>query len=166
MMEAVERKRGVPYARVWTMQGTPVAPADLDDALTGRGFLPGFTNPDGTSAPLSEVGLAEARFVVGEPGFRVVSLSSSRGNGCEVAVQTATVDDLPDDYQARRAVPKPRLVYVLEAGGPGNSDRNLCENLAEVLMVLANGAVEIGGLGVKGNRPVLRTTRWLGTVKS
>lgn len=161
-----ERKRGIPYAHVFTTQSNPVLPADLADALTARGFVPGFTDTESASAPLSEAGLAEARFIVGEPGFRVLSLSSSRGFGCRITVQPATAEDLPDDYQARRAVPKPRLVYVLEAGGPGNSDRNLCENIAEALMVLTNGVVEIGGLGVKGNRPVVHATRWLGTVRA
>jgi hypothetical protein len=160
-----ERPRGIPYAHVFTNRGEPVLPADLADALTDRGFIPGFSDPDGEHAPLAEAGLAEARFTPGEAGFRIISLSSGKGRGCVVKVQAATADDLPDDYLARRAVPKPRLVYLLDAGGPGNSDRNLCENLAEALMMLTNGVVEIGGLGVKGNKPVLHTTRWLGTVR-
>ena len=160
-----ERPRGIAYARVFTTRTEPVLPADLADALTDRGFVPGFTDPEGAGAPLSEAGLADARFEVGAPGFRVISLSSSRGFGCRVAARAATADDLPDDPVARRAVPRPRLVYLLDAGGPGNSDRNLCENLAEALMLLTNGAVEIGGLGVKGNRPVVYATSWLGTVK-
>jgi hypothetical protein len=41
----------------------------------------------------------------------------------------------------------------VDAGGPGNSDRALCENIAETIMLLTGGLVEIGGLGVKGNRP-------------
>ena len=160
-----ERPRGVAYARVFTTHAAPALPADLADALTARGFVPGFTDPDGKTAPLSEAGLADARFVPDAPGFRVISLSSSRGFGCRVAVETASAADLPDNYQARRAVSKPRLVYRLEAGGPGNSDRNLAENIAEALMTLTNGAVEIGGLGVKGNRPVVHTTRWLGALR-
>ena len=160
-----ERPRGVPYARVFTTNATPVLPADLADALTARGFVPGFTDPDGATAPLSEAGLADARFAPDAPGFRVLSLSSSKGFGCRVTLRAATAADLPDDYQARRAVPKPRLVYLLDAGGPGNSDRNLTENIAEALMILSNGVVEIGGLGVKGNRPVVHTTRWLGSVR-
>jgi hypothetical protein len=56
-------------------------------------------------------------------------------------------------------------MYHLEAAGPSNSDRNLTEGLAETLMILTNGAVEIGGLGTKGNRPVVHTSRWLGAVR-
>jgi hypothetical protein len=162
---APERPRGVPYARIFTTRAAPVLPSELADALTDRGFVPGFTDPEGAGAPLSEAGLGEARFTPGEPGFRVISLSSSRGFGCQIAVEEATAADLPDDPVARRAVPRPRLVYVLEGGGPGNSDRNLCENLAEALMLMTNGVVWIGGLGVKGNRPVVHATSWLGTIK-
>ena len=165
-METVtERKRGIPYAYVFTTDGTPVLPAEIADALTARGFVPGFTDPEGTSAPLSETGLAEARFTIDGPGFRAISLSSSRGEGCHIAVQRASAEELPDEYLLRRAVPKPKLVYVLDAGGPGNSDRNLCENIAEALMARTNGAVVIGGLGVKGNKPVVHTTNWLGTIR-
>src|SRR5204863_5765713 len=42
---AAERPRNVAYARVWTAQRVPVLPADLADALYGRGFMPGFTDP-------------------------------------------------------------------------------------------------------------------------
>ena len=160
-----ERPRGVPYARIFTTQTTPVLPADLADALTARGFLPGFSDPDGAAAPLSEAGLADARFEVDGPGFRVINLSSSRGGGCRVTVRPATPADQPDDVWMRRAVPRPRLMYLLDAAGPSNSDRNLTENMAEALMVLTNGAVEIGGLGVKGNRPVVHTSRWVGSIK-
>lgn len=160
-----ERARGVPYARIFTTQAEPILPADLTDALTARGFVPGIADAEANRPALAEAGLAEARFTLGASGYRVISLSSSKGFGCRVAVQAASADDLPDDYLARRAVPRPRLCYTLEAGGPGNSDRNLCENLAEALMVLTNGVVEIGGLGVKGNRPVLHATRWLGTIR-
>ena len=161
-----ERKRGVPYARVWTARRETLFLAEIADALTARGFVPGFTNPEGTSAPLSEVGLAEVRLAAGEPGYRVISLASSKGGGCRIAVREATPEDGPEDYLARRAVPKPRLIYLLEAGGPSNSDRHLSEHLAEVLMVLANGAVEIGGLGTKGNKPVVHTNNWLGTIRA
>jgi hypothetical protein len=158
--------RGVPYARVFTAQATPVLPADLADALTGRGFVPGFSDPDNKTAPLQEAGLAEARFTVGDSGYRILSLSSSRGDGCRIAVRAASADDLPDDYLARRTVARPKLVYLLLAGGPGNSDRNLCENIAEALLLLTSGLVEIAGRGVRGgNRPTLYNSFWLGSIR-
>jgi len=163
---AAERPRNIAYARVWTAQREPVLPADLADALYGRGFMPGFTDPEGIAAPVAEAGLADARFAPGGDGFRVISLTSSRGAGCCVAVNTASEADLPDDYRARRAVPRPRLVYVLEAGGPSHSDRNLCENLAEALLLMTGGLVEIGGLGTKGNRLVLYSSSWIGAIKA
>lgn len=160
-----ERPRGVAYAFIWTTQPDPVLPADLADALVARGFIPGFTNDAATDAPLSEAGLADARLAINGASYRIVSLSSSRGLGCRVAIQSSDESDLPDDYLARRAVRRPRLVYVLEAGGPGNSDRTLCENLAESLLMATSGVVQIGGLGTKGNRPVLHTTAWLGSIR-
>jgi len=160
-----ERRRNIPYARIWTAQREPLAVADLADALTDRGFAPGFSDPEGETPALSEAGLAEARLEPGGPGFRVLNLGSGRGGGCYLFIVETDPAAPPDDYLARRAVPKPRLVYHLEASGPSNSDRNLTENLAEVLMLLANGAVEIGGLGTKGNRPVIHTNRWLGSIR-
>jgi len=158
--------RGVPYARIFTAQGTPVLPADLADALTGRGFVPGFTDPAGKTAPLHEAGLADARLVAGEEGYRIISLSSSRGNGCRIAVRETQTADLPDDYMARRTVPRPKLVYLLLAGGPGNSDRNLCENIAEALLLMTSGLVEIAGRGVRGgNRSTLYNSFWLGSMR-
>lgn len=159
------RPRGVAYARVLTAQTTPITPADIADALYDRGFMPGVTDLEATTAALSEAGLADAAFTVGG-GFRFISLSSSKGNGCRVTLETATADDLPDDYIARRTVPHPRMVYFLEAGGPSNSDRNLCEHVAEIIFLLANGLVEIGGLGTKGNRPILHNRTWLGKIKA
>ena len=159
--------RGVSFARVFTGRSTPILPADLADALTGRGFVPGFTDPEGKNAAWQEAGLADARFTLGGEGYRVVSLSSSRGDGCKIMVRETTVDELPDDYLARRAVPKPRLVYLVMAGGPGNSDRNLCENIAESLMILTDGLAEIGGRGPKGgNRPELHNSFWLGSLRT
>jgi hypothetical protein len=158
--------RGVPYARVFTAQGTPILPADLADALTGRGFVPGFSDPDKKTAPLQEAGLADARFVAGDDGFRIISLSSSRGEGCRLVVRETNMSELPDDYLARRTVPKPRLVYLLLAGGPGNSDRNLCENIAESLLLMTNGLVQIAGRGVRGgNRATLFDAFWLGSIR-
>ena len=158
--------RGVPIARVWTAQREPLLPADLSDLLYGRGFMPAFTDPEGTKAALADAGLADARFGLEDDGYRVINLTSSKGGGCRVWVRASNKEDLPNDYIARRTVPSPRLVYHLEAGGPGNSDRNLCENIAETLMIETNGLVEIAGLGVKGNRPALRHTAWLGAIKA
>ncbi len=159
------RPRNIPYARIWTHQAAPLSLSDIEVALTDRGFVPGFSDPDNTTSPLSEAGLAEANLETGAPGYRVISLSSSRGGGCRIFVTAADSQTPPDEYLAKRAVPKPRLVYHLEAAGPSNSDRNLTEGLAETLMILTNGAVEIGGLGTKGNRSVVHTSRWLGAVR-
>ncbi len=160
------RPRGVAYARVWTAQSEPLTPAQITDELYGRGFAPGVTDENATRPALADAGLADARFIVGGEGFRFLNLSSSKGNGCVVTVATATAADLPDDYLSRRTVPHPKLVYRLEAGGPSNSDRNLCENLAETLFLLAEGLVEIGGLGTKGNRPNIYHRTWLGKIKA
>jgi hypothetical protein len=160
------RPRGVAYARVFTGQREPIHPADLSEALYGRGFLPGFTDPEAKTPPLADAGLADARFTPGSEGYRILSMTSSRGNGCTIRVDDCTEADLPDEYLARRAVPRPRLVYLIEAGGLSHSDRNLCENMAEALMLQTNGLVVIGGLGVKGNRPRLYTTSWIGSIKA
>lgn len=158
--------RGVPFARIYTAQNAPILPAVLADALDGRGFVPGFTDPDNTTAPLNESGLADAVFTVGDLGYRIISLSSSRGNGCRIAVRETSAEELPDDYMARRSVPKPKLLYLLMAGGASNSDRNLCENIAEAVMLLTDGLVEIGGRGSKsGNRPELYDSFWLGSIR-
>lgn len=163
---AAPRPRGVAFARIWTAQTEPVTPALVSDELFGRGFVPGvITDPTGEAAALSDAGLADARFTVGGDGIRFVSLSSSKGSGSLVRAHESSESDLPDDYLARRTVHRPRLVYHVEAGGPGNSDRNLCENIAEVLMLLTSGVVELGGLGVKGNRPQLYASRWVGTIR-
>jgi hypothetical protein len=159
-------KRGVPYARVFTAQSEPILPAVLADALEGRGFVPGFTDPAGETPALQDAGLADARFTVGGEGYRIVSLSSSRGEGCQIMVRATSADQLPDDYLARRTVPKPKLVYLLRGGGLSNSDRNLAENIAEALLLLTNGLVEIGGRGVKGgNRTTLYDSFWLGSIR-
>lgn len=75
--------RNIPYARVWTMQKEVVQPADILDALYARGFMPGLTDVEGKTAPLNEAGLADARFTIGGEGFRIVSLSSSKGGGLQ-----------------------------------------------------------------------------------
>lgn len=162
------RPRGVAYARVWTSQAEPVTPAVLSDELFARGFVPGVVVDAEAedAAPVSEAGLADVRLAVGGAPVRFVSLSSSKGFGSLVSVRASSKADLPDDYLAARTVPNPKLVYTVEAGGPGNSDRNLCENIAEILMVLTDGLAEIGGRGAKkGNRPALHRDRWLGSIR-
>jgi hypothetical protein len=156
----------VPYARIWTQRGEPLALADLADALTDRGFVAGFSDPHAQSAPLTDAGLAEARFVPGDRGYLVVS--SLRAGAAAAAFcrgeprrPRAGRRRLPD--QARRAAAPPDLSG--RGRGPSNSDRNLAENIAEALMVLTNGAVEIGGLGTKGNKPVGHTNHWLGSLR-
>jgi hypothetical protein len=158
--------RNVAYARIWTAIATPVLPAVLAESLYGRGFMPGFTDPAGTEAPLMEAGLADAVFTPGANGYRIVNLTSSRGEGCLISVHPSEAKDLPDDYLARRTVPRPKLCYIVTASGPAHSDRNLCENIAEALLFLTNGLVEIGGLGMKGNRPNLHNSSWIGQIKT
>ena len=160
------RVRGVAYARVWTTNAEPVIPAALADELYARGFVPAVGDAEGKQVPSADTGLADLRFVPGEPGLRFVNLGSARGGGCRVFVTPADASTLPDDYLARRAVARPRLVYGIEASGPSNSDRNLCENIAEALLLMTNGLVEIGGLGTKGNRAVLHTSTWIGAIKA
>jgi hypothetical protein len=163
---AGERPRNIAYALVWTAQTEPILLLELYDALYGRGFLPGVTDPETKTTPLTEIGLGETRFTVEHEGYRFLSLGSSKGSGCLVTVHTATPESLPDDYIARRAVPRPHLVYVVESGGPSNSDRNLCENIAESLLLLTGGVVLLGGLGTKGNKPALHNRSWVGTIKT
>ena len=115
---------------------------------------------------MTEAGLAGAKFLPGESGYRIFSLSSSKGSGCVVGIDTSTAADLPDDYLAQRAVPKPKLVYIVQAGGPSNSDRNLCENIAEAIMMASGGVVQMGGLGTNGNRPSIYTSSWIGEIKA
>ena len=157
--------RNQAYARIWTTRREPFTPAELSDALFGRGFVPSF-EPVGGGGAMTEAGLADAKFVPGESGFRVFNLSSGKGDGCLIGIDTATVEDMPDDYLARRAVPRPRLVYIVQAGGPSNSDRNLCENIAEALMMATSGVVQLGGLGTKGNKPSIHSSSWIGAIKA
>jgi hypothetical protein len=161
-----ERPRNIAYARVWTAQSEPITPVQLYDALYGRGFMPGFTDPAYSAAPLTEVGLDSLTFTAGGESHRLISLTSGKGNGCLVTVDTCDASDLPDHYIARRTVPRPKLVYIVQAGGQSNNDRVLCENIAEVLLLMTGGLVEIGGLGTKGNRPNLYHSSWLNTIKA
>jgi hypothetical protein len=159
-----ELKRNIAAARVWTVQADPVLPADLADDLTDRGFVPGVIDVERVGELMNEAGLADARWTPDGEGLRFVSLSSSKGEGCVVRVKLATDAD-PVPPTGRNAVRHPRLVYLIEAGGPAHSDRNLCENLAEALLVRTGGLVEVVGRGVKGNKPTLYRNRWLGQIK-
>lgn len=160
-----ELKRNVAFARVWTVQSEAVVPADLADDLTDRGFVPGVIDIAGEGALMNEVGLADARLTPEGDGLRFVSLSSSKGGGCTVKVKNATDEHDPVPPEGRNAVRHPRLVYLVEAAGQAHSDRNLCENLAEALLVRTGGLAEVGGRGVKGNKPTLYRNRWLGQIK-
>ncbi len=158
-----ELPRGVAIAHIWTPAAEPLTPAELLDCLTERGFVPGVADETGTIH--AETGLAEARFVVEGAAWHFFSLSSSKGNGCTVTALLPESMPLPDDYLLKRAVRRPKLVYQVVAGGPSNSDRNLCENLAEALLVAQNGAVQIAGRGTKGNKPTNYTNPWIGEIK-
>lgn len=158
-----ELPRGVAVAHVWTHATAPLTPAELADFLSERGFVPGVADESGTIH--ADTGLAEARFEIDGPAWGFLSLSSSKGNGCTVTALSADAEPMPDDYILKRAVRKARLVYRVIAGGPSNSDRNLCENLAEALLVAQNGAVQIAGRGTKGNKPANYTNPWIGEIK-
>jgi hypothetical protein len=158
-----ELPRGVAIAHIWTPASEPLTPAELADFLSERGFVPGVADEAGTVH--AATGLAEARFVVSGGAWSFLSLSSSKGNGCTIQVLPPEEMPMPDDYLLKRAVRRPRLVYRVIAGGPSNSDRNLCENLAEALLVAQNGAVQIAGRGTKGNKPISYTNPWIGEIK-
>lgn len=162
-MSSLEFPRNIALARVWTHEAEPIAPAILADLLTERGFVPGVADHSGTIH--AEAGLAEAQFVLGDEPWRYFSLSSSKGEGCTVQLVSPETNPVPDDYVAQRAVRHPRQVYLITSGGPSNSDRNLCENLAEALLVALNGVVEIAGRGTKGNKPTIYTRPWIGEIK-
>lgn len=162
-MSSLEFPRNTALARVWTHEPEPIAPAVLADLLTERGFVPGVADSEGTVH--AETGLAEARLVPGGAAWRFFSLSSSKGEGCTVQAVLPDALPMPDDYLAQRAVRHPRMAYIVSAGGPSNSDRNLCENLAEALLVALNGVVEIAGRGTKGNKPTIYTRPWIGDIK-
>lgn len=161
-LSAVARRNSA-VARIWTSHKETVLPADLADDLTGRGFVPGVADADLSQAPLNGAGLAEVRLVVDGPPVRFLSLSSSRGDGVSVKVETLDpIQPAPNHPAARPIVRRGGVVYVVEALGPSNSDRNLCENLAEAIMERVDGVVEISGRGTKGNRPSVYVSPWLG----
>ena len=159
----IELPRGVAFARIWTHEPLPLTPAALADLLSERGFIPGVADSEGRIH--ADTGLAGAEFTLDGTPWRFFSLSSSKGNGCTVQLASPVSEPMPEDYEMRRAVRHPRLTYVILAGGPSNSDRNLCENLAEAILVEQNGAVEIAGRGTKGNKPSLYTRPWIGEIK-
>lgn len=156
-----EPARGVAYARVWTAEKAPRAPGELADALMGRGFIPGIEGADGRRAPTE----ADAVLGLSLPPLRFLSLSSSRGGGCLVRVASPGDEPPPEDRLIQRQVPRPALVYLVEASGPSHSDRNLCEHLAEALMQMTGGVAQVGGRGTRGNRPVLYREPWLGSLR-
>jgi hypothetical protein len=164
-MASLIEVRNTAYARVWTGHEEPVDIGILCDALAGRGFVPGVTDPKREGPLYSEAGLDKCELTHGHEGWRFVNLSSSHGSGCVVTVHTIEEEPMPDDKYIQRRLSRPRLCYRIEAGGSSNSDRSICENLAESLMVLAEGVAEMGGRGVKGNKPTLYTHRWLGKVR-
>ena len=157
--------RNTSYARVWTGQDEPVELGILADELSARGFVPGVTDVQRQGPLYNEAGLAELKLAVGHEGWKFISLASSHGSGCIVTLHTVESEPLPEDEYLQRRMIRPRLTYKIEGGGPSNSDRTLCENLAEALMELSEGVVEIGGRGVKGNKPTFYTHRWLGKIK-
>jgi hypothetical protein len=156
-------RRNTAIARIWTSPKDPLVPAELADDLTGRGFVPGITDSEFSEAAKNASGLAEVELVVDGPALRFLSLSSSRGNGVRLSLVTLDERNPPPDHQSARPIARRGgHVYVVEALGPGNSDRNLCENLAEAIMERTGGVVQISGRGVKGNRPTVYTSPWLG----
>ena len=156
-------RRNTAYARIWTLDSTPIVPADLAEDLAGRGFVPGITDAEFEQAARNAEGLADVELQVDGPALRFVSLSSSRGNGVRLSFVRMDEDHVPPDHPTARPIARRGgYVYVVEALGPGNSDRNLCENLAEAIMERTGGVVEIRGRGVKGNRPAVYTSPWLG----
>jgi hypothetical protein len=158
-------KRNTASARVWTTQSEPITPLQLAEGLADRGYVAGVASESSDAAPQVTIGVDSAAFVLGEPGYRFESLSSSKGFGCVVKIVTPTEEPLPGHAIAQLAVRRPMLVYLVEAGGPSNSDRNLCENLSELLLELTEGVVEIVGRGTRGNKPTLYTRPWLGEIR-
>ena len=155
-------RRNTAMARVWTLQAEAVLPAELADDLTGRGFVPGVTDEAAQEGSRNGAGLADLRFTVGGPGLRFVSLASSRGDGVVVRVVPMDEDNPPPEVPTlRHYARRGKLVYWIEALGPSNSDRTLCENVAEALLERTGGVVEIAGRGTRGNKPTVYSSAWL-----
>ena len=166
-MNAVfEPGRNIALARVWAVTAQPIVVAEICDDLFGRGFMPAVTLADGTGPLLQETGLADAHLAVGGETWRFVNLSSTKGDGCVVTLETVEGAPLDETPQLRHVARNARLMYRIESGGPSHSDRNLCENLAEILLSRTEGIVVISGRGTRGNRPMVYTRPWLGGIRS
>jgi hypothetical protein len=155
--------RNTARASVWTLQTELLTPQHLVDALIDRGFLPGIT-PVGQDDETQAGSTSDMwQIQVGGPGYHFASLSSSKGQGATVTVNTfAAGTELPGHQFGRTLSRRGGIVYSIEAHGPSNSDRSLCENLTEAIMEAVDGLAEISGRGQRGNKPSVYTSRWLG----
>ena len=155
--------RNTARASVWTLQSELLTPQHLVDALIDRGFLPGIT-PVGQDDETQAGSTSDMwQMQVGGPGYHFASLSSSKGQGATVIVNTfAAGTELPGHQFGRTLSRRGGIVYSIEAHGPSNSDRSLCENLTEAIMEAVDGLAEISGRGQRGNKPSVYTSRWLG----
>lgn len=155
--------RNTARASVWTLQKELITPQLLVDALIDRGFLPGIT-PVGQEMETQAGSTSDLwKMAIGADGYHFASLSSSKGQGATVSVQTFEVDaELPGHQFGRTLSRRGGVMYSVEAHSPANSDRTLCENLAEAIMEAVDGLVEVTGRGTRGNKPSTYTSRWLG----
>jgi hypothetical protein len=155
--------RNTAKASVWTLQTELLTPQHLVDALIDRGFLPGIT-PVGQEDETQAGSTSDLwQMHHGGPGYHLASLSSSKGQGATVTVnEFAPGTELPGHQFGRTLSRRGGIVYSIVAHGPSNSDRALCENLAEAIMEAVDGLVEISGRGQRGNKPSTYTSRWLG----
>lgn len=155
--------RNTAKASVWTLQTELLTPQHLVDALIDRGFLPGIT-PVGQDDETQAGSTSDMwQMQVGGPGYHFASLSSSKGQGATVTVNTFEAGtELPGHQFGRTLSRRGGIVYRIEAHGPSNSDRSLCENLTEAIMEAVDGLAEISGRGQRGNKPSVYTSRWLG----
>jgi len=155
--------RNTAKASVWTLQTELLTPQHLVDALIDRGFLPGIT-PVGQEDETQAGSTSDLwQMQLGGPGYHLASLSSSKGQGATVTVnEFAPGTELPGHQFGRTLSRRGGIIYSIVAHGPSNSDRALCENLAEAIMEAVDGLVEISGRGQRGNKPSTYTSRWLG----
>lgn len=155
--------RNTAKASVWTLQTELLTPQHLVDALIDRGFLPGIT-PVGQDDETQAGSTSDLwQMQLGGPGYHLASLSSSKGQGATVTVnEFAPGTELPGHQFGRTLSRRGGIIYSIVAHGPSNSDRALCENLAEAIMEAVDGLVEISGRGQRGNKPSTYTSRWLG----
>ena len=155
--------RNTAKASVWTLQTELLTPQHLVDALIDRGFLPGIT-PVGQEDETQAGSTSDLwQMQLGGPGYHLASLSSSKGQGATVTVnEFGPGAELPGHQFGRTLSRRGGIIYSIVAHGPSNSDRALCENLAEAIMEAVDGLVEISGRGQRGNKPSTYTSRWLG----